>query len=1400
MNLKNIVGLIECGETQDGTFKSRGTAFLISPKIAITAYHVIRDGQSEDVTISFTSINQMDKKGKVLAYSHEDAKIDITIIKLEEEINNIELLGIKEGELYAHEKWETYGYPKSIGNSHGTTICGTISQHKSPDAYHNTCETYWEIELLVDSSSSLNDYQGLSGAPLIVDNSIVGVIIIQNDKRLKAISLSNTKEMLTSRGISMEQRPFPLVNLPDYTKYVGIQTAQTFWQSWATGESYSLSPSLFLQGRLEIYNVIKASLETPAPKIIRIQAASREEIIAFTIASIMSFDRTLLAKCFIVESQDALQALGESPIPLIIIPKMENNRGLQVVKNKGHHIILPVEYEDDGYNDSNLILPKLDREGFIREMINIGFNQEQAENISLETSRNIMVLRRRFQIETSSPAWAKKETAREIIPALLMARWNDEHSGDKEKIAFLANKPYEEYIKSLSKWLNQPDTPIYKIGNKWRLAAPLDALYYLAKYITKEDILNLGKTYLEVLQEIHPAMELKPEKRYLANIYGKVAHYSDWAKKGLCHSLILVAVYGEKYQLNTPKQAENWVDEIITSIFTNADVNEWSSLSSYLPFISEAAPNSFLTILEDYLANNSDVIMGLFREYNGMITPVTYHSNLLWSLENLAWFPAYIKRVTIILAKLAELDPGGKLANRPINSLRNIFLPWQSQTYTNFGDRCQVIERIVKKTPNITWQLLLQIMPDSHQWISPSHKTRWRLYNEDALGNITYQELYDNHSFIVEKLIELAQNNESRITQLLESVIHGCLRLRAKDWESVIQHIKMNTPYIAQNSSEYVLWNKIRHILHYHRTYHDTNWALDSNKLNELEAIYLQLEPNDIFAKSKWIFENDWIELLEGRKEWKNDREEYQNKCMVLQFNTLNTIYKQKTFEDILNFGQVYERSYAFIYNLAQIVDKEKEQEIHTVLELIKSREIKKQNFAKNFFLMKAVSHGLTWVTDLYHQYLKNNYSEEQIISFFSVLRVKRDEWKNLWGFIATISDNASVLYWKSVSNIYFGGLEKEDKIFAFLELQKVGRHNFVLYEAHLYGEDLPTELLISSLEKAGYNEDVNNPYYDQYAPRRIFEILHQRGDVDEQRIILQEWKYLQNLVSVYSSYIPLKIHKALAKDASLFLSFLTIIYKSDNKDLQPYTKSICILENNGNSHFLKILNLVAFSKSVIFRFYKNLTRILINVYTYIKQFIINILRFFCKKQIHLNNYLSTTVNKKDTNIDVNTTEALWKQAHTLFQSWKNVPGADGNNNIDENKLGEWINSVRSLAEKDGRLIGADIEIGRILAQYPEQTEDYPPNAICEIIEEINSETINRNYQTALFNKRGFSSRSPFEGGNRERSLVEYFEKLAKNKEILYPKVAEIFRNLAKGYMQDAKREDENAEETNLEY
>ena len=139
-------------------------------------------------------------------------------------------------------------------------------------------------------------------------------------------------------------------------------------------------------------------------------------------------------------------------------------------------------------------------------------------------------------------------------------------------------------------------------------------------------------------------------------------------------------------------------------------------------------------------------------------------------------------------------------------------------------------------------------------------------------------------------------------------------------------------------------------------------------------------------------------------------------------------------------------------------------------------------------------------------------------------------------------------------------------------------------------------------------------------------------------------------------------------------------------------------------------------------------------------------------------------------------------------------------NSIDEAALKDWIKKARTLAESASRLNVADSEIGKILAEYPENIQEWPQEKIFQVIEEINTDSLKSGYSSAMFNKRGSSTRGAFDGGDIERGKAAYFEKLANNFKNKYPNVAEIFKRMQQGYLADAKRMDEEAERNKLEY
>lgn len=137
---------------------------------------------------------------------------------------------------------------------------------------------------------------------------------------------------------------------------------------------------------------------------------------------------------------------------------------------------------------------------------------------------------------------------------------------------------------------------------------------------------------------------------------------------------------------------------------------------------------------------------------------------------------------------------------------------------------------------------------------------------------------------------------------------------------------------------------------------------------------------------------------------------------------------------------------------------------------------------------------------------------------------------------------------------------------------------------------------------------------------------------------------------------------------------------------------------------------------------------------------------------------------------------------------------------IDEAVLKDWINKARTLAESSSRLNFADSEIGNVLAEYPENIPEWPQEKIFQIIEEINTDSLKSGYSSAMYNKRGASTRGAFDGGDIEREKAAYFEKLANDFKNKYPNVAEIFKQMQQGYLAEAKLIDEEAERNRLEY
>ncbi len=146
----------------------------------------------------------------------------------------------------------------------------------------------------------------------------------------------------------------------------------------------------------------------------------------------------------------------------------------------------------------------------------------------------------------------------------------------------------------------------------------------------------------------------------------------------------------------------------------------WASLSAHLPTLMEAAPTALLRELSNGIAGSAPILRAIFQDTKGsdqLFGGRAVHSGVLWALERAAWAEDHFSSSCRILARLAEIDPGGTYANRPPASLVTIFRPWMPRTSASPEQRLVVLDVLRQSFPTKSWDLMLALLPNGNGFV-----------------------------------------------------------------------------------------------------------------------------------------------------------------------------------------------------------------------------------------------------------------------------------------------------------------------------------------------------------------------------------------------------------------------------------------------------------------------------------------------------------------------------------------------------------------------------------------------------------------------------------------------------------------------------------------------------------
>jgi len=913
---------------------------------------------------------------------------------------------------------------------------------------------------------------------------------------------------------------------------------KTFWEDLRAATCPPMPSDLLLGGREKVITRIHEWLRSK-PALLSLQAESREEAIAIFAAALHKLpdeERTsALARAVIVRSEPALRRVAAHQSPLTVVMDFDSSTAVAHVIRFGHRVLVPVGWEVTP--DSVCItVPRLSADGAAKALADVGLPDDRARKLASLCRRSFQAFRRKIALrpELHQPTWAKPAEGPALLPAMLAGAWQETVDGDREAVARLAGGDYEKVRAAAVRWANASDPPVRRVGGIWYVVSREDAWSLLARYLQQDDLQRLEEVILLVLSSPDPRFDLPEGERYMARVIGKVPRYSAALCRRLAETLAVMATSAETGPGAGGYSPSRVVASIVRKLFerANADWRVWASLSEWgaLPLLAEAAPDVFLEAVDNGLRGDDPVLLRLFaRDDSGLFTS-SPHVGLLRALETVAWNPEHLGYTSRLLAKLARLDPGGKLANRPQNSLRAIFLPWLPQTAASTEQRLRVLDRLRTVEREVAWKLMAQLLPEGYDVSFPTATPHWREWQPEGKPQISWAEYYGMTGELVARLVQDAAQDGNR----WKDVVEALPGLPPDLQHSVIEGLERLDPGKLGEDDRTALWHALRTLLSHHRSYPDAGWSLPSGTLDRLDALMRRFEPASRLARFGWLFGHH-PDLPEGRKD---DWHENGKDIAHHRVEAARKVYVQDGIASLLSLAEGVDRPDTVGFAFAQTEEGKRKEDLVLSTYLAADAPAHAQ-FARGFVLGRVFVRGRGWAEAKVGS-VGTKWRPEQQADFLACLPADA----RTWDLVKSLGPDAERSYWRGIHRFGIAEADAERAARCFLEHGRPHAAVSLLAHHQKASPSLAAEALEAFLETPPGTEALDSSI--SYKIGKLLDRLQGSPDVERSRLARLEWAFLPLLR--YDRQ-PKVLHEELARNSEFFVEAVELAFRAEGDE-----------------------------------------------------------------------------------------------------------------------------------------------------------------------------------------------------------------------------------------------------------
>jgi len=921
----------------------------------------------------------------------------------------------------------------------------------------------------------------------------------------------------------------------------GALSLDEAWKIWGADCEPELTPALFADAVRSAEATVRRGLtETPYRPLV-ITADSKDEALAF-LSAVFASDSEQFGvyrdRIIVFRKPGTLSKLASRVsnfIPVIASREVEKEFA-PFRASMPSFIIYP---RNALAEQPDIELETLNWQTFDAALQAMGLDRDRIDKLSRESGRSPTVLRRRLSKlpAINRPDWASDTSlATSLIPFFLGGTWKADNKADQAMLELLASDvPFAELERRLSALLPLDGSPVWSVGSLRGVVSKLDTLFAISETITATDLERFFAVAEVVLSEDDPALELPEKDRWAANIYGKKREISGALRDGLGETLVLLSVYGPSlFKRRNDFDAAVRASILVRTLLKPLTAHLLESQIDNVGVYAEAAPETFLSIIEADLKADDSAAMAMIRPQSDAMFGSTPRTRLLWALEGLGWSEPLFMRTVLVLGQLAERPLNDNLINKPSNSLAAMFRAWMPQTSAPLAARKAALKKLAVEYPKVAWPICLDQFAPHSRFGGHSHKPRWRPDGHGFGDPISVGEANDFALFAFDMAINWPSLTCEMICDLLNNISGVAEEFQLKVWD-VIDAWTVT----ATDCDKAAVRERIRVRTMTRRAILQKGVRKAIKTAARAKAAYVRLEPQDPVQRNAWLFSKSWVdESADEIEEEALDHRAREERIARLRENAARDVFQSGGVSALMKLAETGDAGYNLGWAFATITSDEAAL-IATLLEFIDGGGLEGVRRAVVMGILNQGSER-SLLDKAAHQV-----SEDKVVPLLTSAPFDRAT----WAVVNSFGDDVHAAYWREVPPNW--NRDQDDILVGVTNLLKANRPRAAFRFAHFSMNELPPLVLFDLLAAIarGSDETANTYQLDRHDLREAFRQLNESADVKTDAMAGLEFAFID--IFDDGEARPENLEKEIARNPELFVQAVGFSFKrsDDNED-----------------------------------------------------------------------------------------------------------------------------------------------------------------------------------------------------------------------------------------------------------